>query len=71
MQARTGPGRSGWPRQLTEAGYSGGAGCVGLGQQADFITKISDALERCDKVVALRSSGYGPGTPPRNGPRPW
>jgi hypothetical protein len=42
--------------QLTEAGYTVELDAWAAGQ--NFVTKISDALERCDRVVALWSAEY-------------
>jgi tetratricopeptide (TPR) repeat protein len=44
--------------QLTEAGYTVELDVWDWAAGQNFITKISDALERCDRVVALWSAEY-------------
>ena len=44
--------------QLTEAGYLVELDVWGWAAGQDFITKISDALDHCDRVLALWSAEY-------------
>ncbi|HEX9538827.1 MAG TPA: toll/interleukin-1 receptor domain-containing protein [Streptosporangiaceae bacterium] len=44
--------------QLTEAGYSVGLDVWDWAAGRNFVTAMSDALDRCDRVVALFSGAY-------------
>src|SRR5260370_36366017 len=44
--------------QLTEAGYSVGLDVWDWAAGRNFVTAMSDALDRCDRVVALFSAAY-------------
>ena len=58
MPVRTGRGRSGWPGSWTEAGYTVELDVWDWAAGRNFVTAMSDALDRCDRVVALFSAAY-------------
>ena len=59
--------------QLTAAGYSVELDVWDWAAGQNFVTAMSDALYRADRVVALFSAAYFErnGTRPRNGRLPW
>ena len=58
MRVRTGRGRSGWPGSWPTPGTRVELDVWDWAAGRNFVTAMSDALERCDRVVALFSAAY-------------